>query len=96
MEKVRDHFKRNKKFYLGLAIGGVVVGVMSYGQNVQIMYKSPGGVQTLVRRGHPGFRVLDTQTGEETASIRRMAEVAGCSPTAIRNNPERFKIQGEM
>ena len=33
--------------------------------------------QNLVRRGHPGFRILCNETGEEFASIRRASEVMG-------------------
>lgn len=83
----------------GAAVGGVIVYLKLNGVSVDssvdvsqvIAYKSPVTVNNttiveLVRRGHPGFRVRNVETGEEFASIKRAAEMFGISATTLRRH----------
>lgn len=95
LQRVKQHFKDNKKVYL-VGVGGVFIGALAVGRGAQVVdgfkfihlqYKSPNVYQVAMsRRGHPGYVITNNLTGEVAASIRRMAELDGRSPTFIRNN----------
>ena len=81
---------------VGAAVGGTLVYLKMQGVNVDssvsvmqgVAFKSPVTVNNttiveLVRRGHPGFRIQNVETGEEFASVRRVAELFGISRTTL-------------
>lgn len=77
-----EHYQSHKEAYLVgafFAFGAVCfgAGALSGPKVIQVIYKSPGAIQTvdLVRRMHPGYRVLCKETGEQWASIRRAASI---------------------
>ena len=78
IQDVKKHLSENKKFYLGVGVG-IVVGVVITPKVVQVIYKSPGSTQTVVRRMHPGNVIMCEQTGEIFASQNRAAEVFNVS-----------------
>ena len=86
---------------IGLAVGaGAGAGVTAYRSmslNASVRMIAPVSwkphlennqiiVQSLERRGHPGFVVRCNETGETFASIRRAAEMLNVSRTHIANH----------
>lgn len=110
-QKVKTHLQTNKRTYITGASCFVAGGVIfskrpELKQTVdafKFQWKSPTTnvvTQELTRRGHPGFEILNTMTGERTASIRRMAEIDEVSRAFIKahmigDNPI-YKNLGEM
>jgi len=82
IDEIKTHISENKKFYIGLGIG-VLVGVAITPKVIQVMYKSPGSTQSVVRRMHPGNVIKCNETGEIFASERRAADLLGLSRTTL-------------
>jgi hypothetical protein len=108
--KVATHIRTNKKVYLGVG-GGLAAGVILSNRadlkqtigSFNLMYKSTATnivITNIVRRGHPGYKIVNNITGEVAASIRRMAEMDGRSRTFIKANAKGdnpiYTILGEM
>ena len=94
-QKVKKHLKENKKVYVvgvgAFAAGGLVFrGGPEFKQIIgSFNYKSTtiNTVTTeLERRGHPGFRFRNNDTGEVAASLKRMAALDGVSCTFVRSH----------
>jgi|SRR3954469_19380687 len=101
VESIKDHLRRNKKFYLvgagGTAVGATVMAVVT-GHHTQIVdglklihiqVNSPNTntvVTQIERRGHPGFMYRNNVTGEVAGSMKRMAAIDGVSRTFIRDH----------
>lgn len=99
VESVKDHFRRNKKFYFvgagGAAIGATGMFFAGSGPSqvkqivdsfkiVHIQYKSPNINVALVKQACPDpIPVRYKPTGEDFRSIRRAAEVLGMNRTDI-------------
>lgn len=94
-EQIKTHISENKKTYLVFGLG-VVVGVVITPKVVQVIYKSPGSTQTVVRRMHPGNIVLCEQTGEIFASQNRACDLLGVSRSQLKQhlNGSRASVNG--
>lgn len=103
---IKAHLKRNKHWYfLGI---GFAVGLAVAPKAIQIIYKSPGATQeviVLVRRMHPGVRMLCVESGVDTASANQMGKLMDLNPTKILQQARglledvdgfHFRILGEM
>lgn len=88
LEKIKIHFRENKKLYIAGGISltvGVVGGAFLTSNGVQIVdsfklvnwKSSHESVTVLVRRGHPGNIVKNLETGELFASQNRAAAMNG-------------------
>lgn len=110
LDKTRTHLRDHRSTYIAVGVTAVVASsatalllftkgdVTNTVRNFRLF--SPGDNNTeivnLVRRGYPGLKILDKETGEVTASLTKMAENVGKSRAYVANHPERFKILGEM
>lgn len=87
--KVKEHFKKYGKLYLGVGIGVVVGGLVFNKEIVITIIKNKGNnnintvTTNLARRGHPGNIVKCLETGEVFASQNRAAEALGLSKSAV-------------
>lgn len=109
-QKVKAHVQRNKETYVvgaGCLAIGLAVGrgpeLKQVVDSFKIQYKTTTTnvvTANLTRRGHPGFAMLNTKTGEQAASLRRMAELDGVSRAFIKAHaigPDAiYKNLGEM
>src|SRR3954470_1735942 len=111
VEAVKDHFRRNKKFYLigagGAAIGATGMFVVGGGPSevkqivdsfkiVHIQYKSPNVNIALVKKTCPDpIPVLDKLTGEAYPSLRRTAAITGDSLTSISKDAQGLQLRYE-
>lgn len=100
VERIKQHFKDNKKVYLvggGALLTGLLAGLATANRpqvknvvdSYKIQYKSPtiNEITTILTpRGNPGKPVRWEETGEVAASINRMAEISGCHPLDISRN----------
>lgn len=94
IEKVKDHFRENRKVYfalgVGIGIGAITVILTKKYQPAIDAYKSIVVVgdknvviTKLERRGHPGYLVQCIETGEVFASQERASEVLGIDSGAL-------------
>jgi len=98
VQKIKDHFRNNKKAYL-VGVGGVALG-LSMGRHgevkqiidafkIQINSPTTNQITTnITRRGHPGYGIRNNVTGELAASIRRMAELDGVARSMVTKGME--------
>jgi hypothetical protein len=93
VQHVKDHKELYTGVVVGVVIGGVTVylanlnsGTAEASANVKNnvignwkpeVHNNTTIIQELVRRGHPGFRIRNVETGEEFASIKRAADMYG-------------------
>lgn len=94
-DKVKTHFRENKKVYLAFAGGALLVYVAGSRRDVEVnsntkylSINSPDHstnvvVTQLQRRGHPGNLVRCNETGEVFASQQRAAEAMGINPGTL-------------
>lgn len=95
IEKIKTHFKENKKVYIGTSIGFVVGGVgvllsnntptmVKVQEIMNIKYKSPTIVQLILAAlGDPGNVVQCDETGTIYASQGQAAKELGVSPAMV-------------
>jgi DNA endonuclease I-HmuI-like, NUMOD-like domain len=77
-EKIKVHFRKNQKLYLGIGIGVLITLAIRRPVSIAPIFNNTNAVITdLSRRGHPGKIVRCNETGEVFASISRGAEVMG-------------------
>jgi len=96
VQKIKDHFRNNKKAYL-VGVGGVALG-LSMGRHgevkqiidafkIQINSPTTNQITTnITRRGHPGDIWRNNVTGEVAASLRRLAEIDSVSRPFIKSH----------
>ena len=99
LDKVKQHFKRNSKLYLGIGIGtgvtivcGVVFANTSTGKNYincfNVNWKSTFKPTTVIvteleRRGHPGYIIRCLETDKKYASQNHAAELLKINPSDL-------------
>lgn len=93
--KIIAHFKKHKwKYISGVFLaGGITIGYLIKGRpiinnitgrNIVNNVNSPNAISTILeRRGHPGYIVRCTETGEVFASQNRCAEMMGVSANSL-------------
>jgi DNA endonuclease I-HmuI-like, NUMOD-like domain len=82
--KIKAHFRKNKKLYLGIGIGILITLAVRRPVSIAPIFNNTNTVITdLSRRGHPGYIVRCKETGEVFASINRAANVMGLNQANI-------------
>jgi hypothetical protein len=77
-EKIKVHFRKNQKLYLGIGIGVLITLAIRRPVSIAPVFNNTNTVITdLSRRGHPGKIIRCKETGEVFASIHRGADAMG-------------------